>query len=415
MSDIAIKVENLSKMYRLGVINNGTLFRDIQTWMALKSGKQDPHSKIGADPYAGDEAHFWALKDLNFEIKKGDRVGIIGKNGAGKSTLLKILSRVTTPTEGRACINGKITSLLEVGTGFHPELTGRENVYLNGAILGMRKKEIDKVFDEIIDFSGIEKHVDTPVKRYSSGMYVRLAFAVAAFLESDILIADEVLAVGDADFQKQAIGKMKDLSNRKDKTVIFVSHNIGSLKTLCSSGIILDKGSKIYSGPIIDAIAMYEKKEFTSSYSLLENVHYNNKFLKIESIEINGKNEECIQLSRSQNIMEIKICGEILVDAFMALEFKLSDINGCVVATYSPGQLSGKVSQYKTGQFNINEVINFPKNMCCGTYFGDIELLQPNVMSYCKMQRIVTINFDGVVGQSGVVFKYDECGLISLE
>ncbi|MDR2313516.1 MAG: ATP-binding cassette domain-containing protein [Spirochaetaceae bacterium] len=242
MSDIVIKAEHLSKMYRLGVINNGTLFRDIQTWIALKRGKEDPHSKIGENKYNNDADHFWALKDLNLEIKQGDRVGIIGKNGAGKSTLLKILSRITAPTEGTIKIKGKIASLLEVGTGFHSELTGRENIYLNGAILGMKKRRITEKMDEIIAFSGIENHIDTPVKRYSSGMYVRLAFAVAAHLDSDILIADEVLAVGDAEFQKKALGKMQDLSTGQGRTVLFVSHNMAAVKNLCNCGVALERG-----------------------------------------------------------------------------------------------------------------------------------------------------------------------------
>ena len=257
MSDIAVHVEHLSKMYRLGVINNGTLFRDIQTWIALKRGKEDPHSKIGQNKYNNDDDHFWALKDLNFDIKQGDRVGIIGKNGAGKSTLLKILSRITAPTEGTIKIKGKVASLLEVGTGFHGELTGRENIYLNGAILGMKKRRIDQKIDSIIEFSGIEHHIDTPVKRYSSGMYVRLAFAVAAHLDSDILIADEVLAVGDAEFQKKALGKMQDLSTGEGRTVFFVSHNMGAVSNLCNFGIILDKGNIISYGNINLIIEKY--------------------------------------------------------------------------------------------------------------------------------------------------------------
>ena len=242
MSNIVIKAENLSKYYRLGVINNGTLFRDIQTWWALKRGKDDPHSKIGQDKYDPTKEGFWALKDLNFEIHQGDRVGIIGKNGAGKSTLLKILSRITAPTEGSVKIKGRVASLLEVGTGFHGELTGRENIYLNGAILGMKRREVTRKMDEIIAFSEIEHHIDTPVKRYSSGMYVRLAFAVAAHLESEILIADEVLAVGDAAFQKKALGKMNDLATGEGRTVLFVSHNMGQVKNLCSKGLVLEKG-----------------------------------------------------------------------------------------------------------------------------------------------------------------------------
>ena len=242
MSNIAIKAENISKYYHLGQINNGTLYADIQSWFARKFGKEDPHAKIGFNDAQSDKDGFWALKDINFEIKQGDRVGIIGRNGAGKSTLLKVISEITTPTTGNIYIKGRIASLLEVGTGFHPEMTGRENIYMNGAILGMKRAEITRQLDEIIDFAEIEKYIDTPVKRYSSGMYVRLAFAVAAHLQSEILIADEVLAVGDAAFQKKAIGKMSDLSTGEGRTVLFVSHNMGAVKELCNKGIVLDKG-----------------------------------------------------------------------------------------------------------------------------------------------------------------------------
>ncbi|WP_428768102.1 ABC transporter ATP-binding protein [Treponema sp. HNW] len=289
MSDIAIKAEQLSKYYRLGVINNGTLFRDIQSWIARKRGKIDPHSKIG-DKYDGTIEGFWALKDLNFEIKQGDRVGIIGKNGAGKSTLLKILSRITAPTEGQVKIRGRVASLLEVGTGFHGELTGRENIYLNGAILGMKKKEVDRKLDEIIDFSGIEKHIDTPVKRYSSGMYVRLAFAVAAHLDSEILIADEVLAVGDAEFQKKALGKMNELSSGQGRTVLFVSHNMTAVKSLCNRGMILEKGElKFTSDNIDETIGKYQNLnviKLSDSY-VWNNIHnIKNDFITINNIKI---------------------------------------------------------------------------------------------------------------------------------
>ena len=258
MSDIVIKAEHLSKYYHLGVINNGTFVRDIQTWWALKHGKEDPHGKIGAKKYDATKEGFWALKDLNFEIHQGDRIGVIGKNGAGKSTLLKILSRITAPSEGKVKIKGRIASLLEVGTGFHAELTGRENIYLNGAILGMKRREVDAKIDEIIAFSEIEQHIDTPVKRYSSGMYVRLAFAVAAHLDSEILIADEVLAVGDAAFQKKALDKMNELSAGQGRTVLFVSHNMTQVKRLCNKGIILDHGSIIrQDNNIEDSIKYY--------------------------------------------------------------------------------------------------------------------------------------------------------------
>lgn len=290
MSNTVIKIEHLSKMYKLGVINNGALFRDIQSWWALKRGKEDPHSQIGEDKYLGSDTEFWALKDLTFDIKQGDRVGIIGKNGAGKSTLLKVLSRITTPTEGSVRIKGRVSSLLEVGTGFHGELTGRENIYLNGAILGMKKSEIDRKLDEIIDFSGIEKHIDTPVKRYSSGMYVRLAFAVAAHLDSDILIADEVLAVGDAEFQKKAIGKMSDLSTSQGRTVLFVSHNMAAVKSLCNKGVILEKGRlKFESNSIDDAIGEYQNLEIlrlSDEYIWSNTNNIKNDFITINNIKI---------------------------------------------------------------------------------------------------------------------------------
>lgn len=245
MSNIAIKVENLGKAYQLGQIGTGTISRDLERWYARMRGKEDPFLRIGEAndrSVKGESDIVWSLRDLNFEIEQGDAVGIIGRNGAGKSTLLKILSKVTAPTTGKISGQGRIASLLEVGTGFHPELSGRENIFLNGAILGMRKKEIQRKFDEIVDFAGIERYIDTPVKRYSSGMYVRLAFAVAAHLESEILIVDEVLAVGDAEFQKKCLGKMGEVSKGEGRTVLFVSHNMGSIKDLCNKGLLMNNG-----------------------------------------------------------------------------------------------------------------------------------------------------------------------------
>lgn len=257
MAKTVIRIDSLSKMYRLGAINGGAFFRDVQSWWARKRGKEDPHSKLGS---LNEREIFWALRDVSFEIGAGERVGIMGKNGAGKSTLLKILSRITTPTSGSIKIRGKVSSLLEVGTGFHEELTGRENIFLNGAILGMKRAEIARKLDEIIAFSGIEKHIDTPVKRYSSGMYVRLGFAVAAHLTSDILIADEVLAVGDASFQSRAVGKMNELSASEGRTILFVSHNVEAVRKLCLKGVLLEGGrvKSIYDD-IEDAIREYEK------------------------------------------------------------------------------------------------------------------------------------------------------------
>jgi lipopolysaccharide transport system ATP-binding protein len=260
MRKLAIKAENISKQYRLGEVGTGTLSHDLNRFWHKLRGNEDPYLKIGeANDRAnrGESDYVWSLKDINFEIEQGDAVGIIGRNGAGKSTLLKLLSKVTKPTTGNFKVNGRIASLLEVGTGFNPEMTGRENIYLNGAILGMRRAEITRKFDEIVAFSGVERYIDTPVKRYSSGMYVRLAFAVAAHLESEILIVDEVLAVGDAEFQKKCLGKMGEVSKGEGRTVLFVSHNIAAVKTLCNKGIILKNGLMQSSGKIEEIIDLY--------------------------------------------------------------------------------------------------------------------------------------------------------------
>lgn len=268
MKKIAIKAENLSKVYQLGAFSTGTISRDIERWFYKVRGKEDPFLKIGETndrTTKGDSDVVWSLKDINFDIIQGEAVGIIGRNGAGKSTLLKILSRVTTPTTGRVRIKGRIASLLEVGTGFHPELTGRENIFLNGAILGMRRNEIKRKFDEIVDFAGVERYIDTPVKRYSSGMYVRLAFAVAAHLDSEILIVDEVLAVGDAEFQKKCLGKMNSVSTSEGKTILFVSHNMASVSQLCKKAILLKDGIIKYEGATADVVSEYLKMSSSGS------------------------------------------------------------------------------------------------------------------------------------------------------
>lgn len=262
MKDIILKAENISKQYRLGTVGTGTLSHDLNRWWHRIRGKEDPYLKIGETndrSTKGTSDYVWALQDINFEVQRGEVLGIIGKNGAGKSTLLKILSKVTAPTTGSIKSKGRIASLLEVGTGFNGELTGRENVYLNGAILGMTKKEITEKLDEIIAFSGCERYIDTPVKRYSSGMTVRLAFAVAAFLEPEILVIDEVLAVGDAEFQKKAIGKMQDISKGEGRTVLFVSHNMAAVKSLCTRGIVMENGRVVFDGETEEALSVYQK------------------------------------------------------------------------------------------------------------------------------------------------------------
>ena len=254
--DIAILITGLKKQYRLGTIGGGTLKGDIESWWARKRGKDDPNKKIGEKIHQKNET-FYALNGIDLAVRKGERLGIIGHNGAGKSTLLKILSRVTGPTEGRICIDGRISSMLEVGTGFNPELTGRENVYLNGAILGMSRAEVTSKIDKIIEFSECAQFIDTPVKRYSSGMYVKLAFAVAAHLDSEILVMDEVLAVGDMKFQQKCLGKMSDVSSSEGRTVLYVSHNMNTIRQLCDRCIVLDHGKLVFDGEVEDAIAIY--------------------------------------------------------------------------------------------------------------------------------------------------------------
>ena len=261
MSNIAIEFDNVGKMYRLGRVGTGTLSHDLNRWWTMNIlRKEDPYLKIGETNDRSTKGHsdyVWALRNISFKVEQGDVVGIIGKNGAGKSTLLKLLSRITSPSTGSIRYNGRIASLLEVGTGFHPEMTGRENIYMNGSIMGMTKKEITRKLDEIVDFAGVERYLDTPVKRYSSGMTVRLGFAVAAFLEPEILVVDEVLTVGDAEFQKKAIGKMKDVSQTGGRTVLFVSHNMASMQRLCTNGVLLEHGCLKYRGTISDTIKEY--------------------------------------------------------------------------------------------------------------------------------------------------------------
>lgn len=292
MSKVVIKAENISKQYRLGLVGTGTIKDDMKRWWYKMRGAEDPFLKIGEAndrSSKGTSDYVWSLQDINFEINQGDSVGIIGRNGAGKSTLLKILSQVTQPTTGKILTKGRIASLLEVGTGFHPELTGRENIFLNGAILGMRKHEITRKLDEIIAFSGVERYIDTPVKRYSSGMYVRLAFAVAAHLESEILIVDEVLAVGDADFQKKCLGKMNDVSKGEGRTVLFVSHNMAAVKSLCNRGIVLENGGLKFDGSVDDALTIYSDIGKTLDYKVIFNTstkRNGNGKMQFQSIEI---------------------------------------------------------------------------------------------------------------------------------
>ncbi|GBR74269.1 lipopolysaccharide transport system ATP-binding protein [Candidatus Termititenax aidoneus] len=348
MSDVVLKVENLYKEYRLGVISHGTLFRDLQSWWARARGQEDPNSLVNSvversrNDRSGNEQelkqHFLALNDVSFEVKQGDILGVIGKNGAGKSTLLKVLSRITAPTAGTVKIKGRIASLLEVGTGFHPELTGRENVYMNGAILGMRRWEIGRKMDEIIAFAGLEKFIDTPVKRYSSGMYVRLAFAVAAHLDAEILLMDEVLAVGDAEFQKKALGKMGDVA-KSGRTVLFVSHNMGAVKELCACGLVLRNG---------------------------EICKYSNNINEIVSLYLNN-------FEKASNATKWVNDGKLCNPYFAPLEMELQEENGCAVTTSISAEKSYRIKLVFEVQ-EINPQMHF--------YFTFIDTLYPDTVFF---------------------------------
>jgi lipopolysaccharide transport system ATP-binding protein len=350
---IAIKVENLSKQYRLGQIGTGSLAHDVNRWWHSIQGKEDPYLKIGETndrtTIAGSK-YVWSLKGINFEIQQGEAVGIIGRNGAGKSTLLKILSKVTAPTSGSVNMRGRIASLLEVGTGFHPELTGRENIFLNGAILGMRKKEITGKFDEIVQFSGVERYIDTPVKRYSSGMYVRLAFAVAAHLETDTLLVDEVLAVGDAEFQKKCLGKMREVSHSAGRTVLFVSHNMTSVQALCDRGLYLQKGmadgiesiQTVVNRYLFNSMDELDKSEYFPDAS---KIHYGQKgVVRVIKVEITNRENQLSNNFKTSEDIILNIEWENMAGIACSPNFQLSLPGGicAILASDAPIDFSGE-------------------------------------------------------------------------
>ncbi len=346
----AIEFENISKQYRLGLVRTKTLSHDLNRWWQTSIlGKEDPYLKIGETndrATKGSSEYVWALRDINFKVEQGDVVGIIGKNGAGKSTLLKLLSRVTGPTTGTIRARGRIASLLEVGTGFHPEMTGRENIYLNGAIMGMTKAEIDRKLDEIVDFSGCERYLDTPTKRYSSGMTVRLGFAVAAHLDPEILVVDEVLAVGDAEFQKKAIGKMQDVSKGEGRTVLFVSHNMDSVQRLCKTGVLLKDGMLEYHGTIEDTIAKYQQMYVPQNIKRW----INTKDKKFEELHIN---EFVLKCNNQVLDHDVRPEDEIIVEINFNLFDKIPDLTMGVSVFDERGRYI-----YRTLHTDIDEYYN---------------------------------------------------------
>jgi len=365
MHKSVIKVENLSKEYRFGVIGHGTLYKDVQSWCARIRGKEDPNSKVTLHSLQSSPAltgeRFWALKDISFDVKEGQVLGIIGRNGAGKSTLLKILSRVTTPTEGQIKIRGRISSLLEVGTGFHPELTGRENVYLNGMIHGMTKAEIKNKFDEIVDFSGIERFIDTPVKRYSSGMNVRLGFAVAAHLEPEILIVDEVLAVGDVEFRQKCMGKMQDVSDG-GRTVLFVSHRMSAIRELCQSGILLEAGKIVHRGPIDEVVDKYlasSSSDQNVNEDILPRMHYyDNTELEIYRIEMLDTDGRMISAPKMNQDFYLKIFFKFIKPCSFTITVSFWDANGTLLGRIATPDKMARMTGNKDDVYTITVKVN---------------------------------------------------------
>lgn len=377
MADVAIKIEGLKKQYRLGTIGGGTLSADLQSWWAKVRGKEDPNSKIGEDTSKKGE-RFWALNGIDLEIKKGEAVGIIGHNGAGKSTLLKILSRVTAPTEGTVKMKGRVSSMLEVGTGFHPELTGRENIYMNGAILGMSRAEVDQKIEEIIDFSECRQFIDTPVKRYSSGMYVKLAFAVAAHLDAEIMIMDEVLAVGDVKFQKKCLGKMGDAANSEGKTVLYVSHNMNTIRQLCTRCIVLNHGTIVFDGDVEEAITLYieqEKGELISHYDFSDVKRptiEHGKDLFIENLTFLNR-ERPIYGPKEPMLLETQISSNQNYDGIGAY-FTVCYEDSTPVATTQSG-IAGEIAEGKRKRFVFS--LDLP-DLVEGIYYFYFDVYQCN-------------------------------------
>ena len=418
MSRKVIEFDNVGKQYVLGTIGTGTLSQDLNRWWARIRGKEDPFLKIGEvnDRTKKGESNFvWALKDINFSVDEGDVVGIIGKNGAGKSTLLKILSRVTSPTVGTIKVKGRIASLLEVGTGFHPEMTGRENIYMNGTIMGMTKTEIDRKLDEIVDFAGVEKYLDTPVKRYSSGMMVRLGFAIAAHLEPEILVVDEVLAVGDAEFQKKAIGKMQDVSKGEGRTVLFVSHNMAAVRSLCKKGIVMKNGGIDSIGDITSAIERYLKNnDDAENVNIIDSVKCLKSTLHIESVEINETSKTHSIIRNGQEKLKVRITGTLDEALDYDLMLILKNEIGMPYATYAPGHYRGDIQHLEKGKFVIERIINLPMILAKGILKVDLYLHHPMVEYQMMAVDCCSLESEGFQSGYGRALEHQQNGFMGL-
>lgn len=404
----AIEFENISKQYRLGLVSTKTLSHDIRRfWITNVLGKEDPYLKIGETndrSTKGSSEYVWALRDINFKVEQGDVVGIIGKNGAGKSTLLKLLSKVTGPTTGTIRAKGRIGSLLEVGTGFHSEMTGRENIFLNGAILGMTKQEIARKLDEIVDFSGCERYIDTPVKRYSSGMMVRLGFAVAAHLDPEILVVDEVLAVGDAEFQKKAIGKMQDVSRGEGRTVLFVSHNMASVRQLCKHGILLEKGMIKYVGDIDHTIDQYICGNRIKDGLIVDAVKIKNPNVEIDEILVNNSPHNTVAIKPGDTSLDFVVRGSLKKNMKISLEIRFTDSADVPFLFYSPEHADS--AMHEQGPFELKGKVILPQGLTKGTFFANIFLTNSMVEGLVDVYKAVSIESEGCATPSGYTFEY---------
>ena len=418
MSNTVIEFNNVGKQYILGTIGTGTLSQDLNRWWANIRGKEDPYLKIGETndrTQKGNGRFVWALRDINFKVEQGDVVGIVGKNGAGKSTLLKILSRVTSPTTGDIKIKGRIASLLEVGTGFHPEMTGRENIFMNGSIMGMTKAEIKSKFDEIVDFAGVAKYVDTPVKRYSSGMMVRLGFAIAAHLEPEILVVDEVLAVGDAEFQKKAIGKMQDVSKGEGRTVLFVSHNMAAVRSLCSLGIMLKNGMVDFIGNIPDTLDHYLRNSDSAQQGrIVDNIKWTKNTLQIQSISINGTEKSTSILHNGQTSLDLTIDGHTDEDMIYDIMMTLKSKEGIPFATYAIGHYFGEIQIQKKGKFTLKRTIELPKILSKGIIRIDLYIHHPMLEYMMKAPDCCSLEGEGFQKCFGRALSQEPNGFIGL-
>jgi len=409
MGKVILKAENISKQYRLGLVGTDSLVHDLNRFWHRVRGKEDPYLKIGSvnDRSAkATEDYVWALRDINFEVKEGEVLGIIGKNGAGKSTLLKLLSRVTSPSTGTIRSRGRIASLLEVGTGFHPELTGRENIYLNGAILGMTRAEIASKIDEIVDFSGCEMYIDTPTKRYSSGMTVRLAFAVAAHLEPDILVVDEVLAVGDAEFQKKAIGKMQDISSGQGRTVLFVSHNMGSVNRLCSRAMILQNGVMTSIGDTEEMVNQYLKNEHSKSSSTgiyKGNKEEGNPFYLREVRMFNSRNE-ITGIFLTDEHVKVEIDYELFESCHdLRINIKLLTMDDLVVFTSSSHDFDSTDRSKGLYRARLDLPVNFFNK---GKYKLAVNVGIPNVKVLLSLTTILNFEMEKLTSSGSRMNQY---------